>query len=42
MTFNVEYKLKVEGDKIKGKGSVDAGGEKREFDIEGKREKKDK
>ena len=40
--FTVEYKLKVEGDKIKGKGAVDAGGEKREFDIEGKREKKDK
>jgi len=42
MTFNVEYKLKVEGDKIKGKAAVDAGGEKRAFDVEGKREKKDK
>ena len=41
-TFTVEYKLKVEGDKLKGKGAVDVGGEKREFDIEGKREKKDK
>ncbi len=41
-TFTVEYKFKVDGDKIKGKGSVDAGGEKRGFDIEGKREKKDK
>jgi hypothetical protein len=40
--FNVEYKLKVEGDKLKGKGAVDVGGEKREFDVEGKREKKDK
>ena len=40
--FTVEYKLKVEGDTLKGKGSVDAGGEKREFDLEGKREKKDK
>jgi hypothetical protein len=40
MTFTVEYKLKVEGDKVKGKGAVDIGGEKREFDIEGKREKK--
>ena len=39
-TFAVEYKLKVEGDKLKGKGAVDVGGEKREFDIEGKREKK--
>jgi hypothetical protein len=40
MTFTVEYKLKVEGDKLKGKGAVDAGGEKREFDVEGKKEKK--
>ncbi len=39
-TLNVEYKLKVEGDKLKGKGAVEVGGEKREFDIEGKREKK--
>jgi len=37
--FNVEYKLKVDGDTLKGKGAVDAGGQKREFDIEGKREK---
>jgi hypothetical protein len=37
--FPVEYKLKVEGDKLKGKAVADAGGEKREFDIEGKREK---
>jgi hypothetical protein len=41
-TFTVEYKLTIDGDKLKGKGAVDAGGEKREFDIEGKREKKDK
>jgi hypothetical protein len=40
MKLTVEYKLKVDGDKIKGKGAVDAGGEKREFEIEGKREKK--
>ena len=38
--FTVEYKMKVEGDKLKGKGAVEVGGEKREFDIEGKREKK--
>jgi hypothetical protein len=38
-TFTVEYKLKVEGDKLKGKGAVEVGGEKREFDIEGKRQK---
>ena len=40
--FNVEYKLKVDGDKLKGKGAVETGGEKREFDFAGKREKKDK
>ena len=39
--FNVEYKLKVDGDKLKGKGAVVTDGEKREFDIEGKREKKE-
>ena len=38
----IEYKLKVDGDKLKGKGAVDAGGNKTEFDIEAKREKKDK
>jgi hypothetical protein len=41
-TFNVEYKLTITADKLKGKGAVEVGGEKREFDIEGKREKKDK
>ena len=41
-TFTVEYKLAITGDKLKGKGAVDAGGQKQEFDIEGKREKKDK
>ena len=41
--FNVEYKLMIDGDKLKGKGAVQAGGEKREFDITGSREKtKDK
>jgi hypothetical protein len=39
MKFTVDYKLKVEGDKLKGKGAADVGGEKLEFDIEGKREK---
>lgn len=42
MKFTIEYKLKIDGDKLKGKGAVDIGGEKREFDIEGMREKKDK
>ena len=40
--FTIKYKLKVEGDKLKGKGEVDVGGETREFDFEGKREKTDK
>jgi hypothetical protein len=38
--FTVEYKLKIDGDKFKGKAAVVMGTEKREFDIEGKREKK--
>ena len=32
--FTIKYKLKIEGDKFKGKGEVDIGGETREFDIE--------
>jgi hypothetical protein len=40
--ITVDYKLKVDGDKLKGKGSVERDGQKTEFDIEGKREKKDK
>jgi hypothetical protein len=39
-TFPVEYKFTVDGDKLKGKGAVEAGGQKTEFDITGKREKK--
>jgi hypothetical protein len=42
MKIKIEYKLKVDEDKLKGKGAADFGGEKREFDFEGKREKKDK
>ena len=38
----IDYKLKVDGDKLKGKGAAEFGGNKQEFDIEGKREKKDK
>jgi hypothetical protein len=38
----IDYELKVDGDTIKGKGSAEFGGNKQEFDIEGKREKKDK
>ena len=40
--YTVEYKLTITGDKLKGKGASEFGGKKREFDIEGKREKKDK
>jgi len=40
--ITVEYKLTITGDKLKGKGAAEFGGEKQEFDIEGKREKKDK
>jgi hypothetical protein len=40
--INVEYKFTIDGDKLKGKGAVENGGNKTEFDIEAKREKKDK
>jgi hypothetical protein len=35
----IDYTLKINGDKLKGKGASDFGGKKQEFDIEGKREK---
>jgi hypothetical protein len=38
----IEYKLTITGDKLKGKGAAEFGGKKQEFDIDGKREKKDK
>jgi hypothetical protein len=38
----VEYKLTIDGDKLKGKGASKFGGQKQEFDINGKREKKGK
>jgi hypothetical protein len=38
--ITVEYTLKIDGDKLKGKGAAEFGGNKQEFDIEGKREKK--
>ena len=37
----IDYTLTVDGDGLKGKGEAEFGGEKRAFDIEGKREKKD-
>ena len=38
----IDYKLTVDGDQLKGKGAAEFGGEKREWDIEGKRQKNDK
>src|SRR5690242_10677489 len=38
----IDYTLKIDGDKFKGKGAAEFGGNKQEFDIEGKRETKDK
>ena len=40
--ITVDYKLTIDGDKLKGKGASEFGGEKREWIIEAKREKKDK
>ncbi len=40
--ITVDYKLTVDGDKLKGKGAAEIGGQKREYDVEGKREKTDK
>ena len=40
--YPIEYKFTIDGDNLKGKGAVENGGNKTEFDIEGKREKKDK
>jgi hypothetical protein len=35
----IDYTLTITGDKLKGKGAAVFGGNKQEFDIEGKREK---
>jgi hypothetical protein len=40
--ITVEYTLTIDGDKFKGKGAAEFGGQKQEFDINGTREKKDK
>ncbi len=39
---SIDYTITIDGDQFKGKGASDFGGQKQEFDIEGKREKKDK
>src|SRR5436853_4515483 len=38
--ITVEYKFTITGDKLKGKGAAESGGNKQEFEIERKREKK--
>ncbi len=38
--YPVDYKFTIDGDKLKGKGAVESGGNKTEFDIAGTREKK--
>ena len=38
----IDFTLKIDGDKFKGKAAADFMGNKAEYDIEGKREKKDK
>ena len=40
--FPLDFKLTITGDKFNGKAASEFGGKKQEFDIEGKREKKDK
>ena len=37
--ITVEYNFKIDGDKLTGKGAAEFGGEKQEFDMNGKREK---
>ena len=39
--ITVEYTFTIDGDNLKGKGAADFQGQKQEFDISGKREKKD-
>ena len=38
----IDYTLKIDGDTLKGKAAAEFGGQKQEFDMNGKREKKDK
>lgn len=42
MEFPLDFKLKIAGDTFKGKVEAEFGGNKQEFEIEGKREKKAK
>ena len=38
----IDFKLKIDGDKFKGKAEAEFGGQKQEYDFNGKREKKGK
>ena len=40
--MTVEYTLTIEGDKLKGKGAAEFGGQKHEWEIKAQREKKEK
>ena len=40
--FPIDYTLKIDGDKFKGKAVTEFMGNKQEFDLDGKREKKEK
>jgi len=40
--FPLDYTLEIDVDKFKGKAATEFAGNKQEYDIEGKREKKDK
>ena len=40
--FPIDYTLEIEGNNFKGKAATEFEGNKQEYDIEGKREKKDK
>ena len=42
MKFALDFTLTIDGDKFKGKSAAVFGGQKQEWDINGKREKKDK
>ena len=42
MEFPLDFTLTIDADKFKGKAASEFGGKKQEFDIAGKREKKDK
>lgn len=37
----IDYTLKIDGDKFEGKGAAEFGGQKQEFDIEGRKQEGD-